>query len=64
MRSRHEASPCTTLAAMLSCATTMRAQNTGHARCARRQRGCRLETCPAAPFRTPGCQGATRLSTR
>ena len=56
MRSRHKTSPCTALAAILSCATTTRAQNTGHARCARRQRGCRLAKSPATPLRTPGCQ--------
>eukprot|EP00966_Prymnesium_polylepis_P153244 3539813-Prymnesium_polylepis.1 len=59
MRSRHVTSPCTALAAILSCATTTRAQHTGHARYmyARRQRGCRLAKSPAAPLRTAGCQG-------
>ena len=42
---------------MLSCATTTRAQSAGHARGARRQRGCRLAARPAALFRTPGCRG-------
>ena len=60
MRSSTKTPPKTAWHQYLMRNDPMRAQSAGHARGARRQRGCRLAARPEALFRTPGCRGGVQ----